>query len=236
MNKIPLPELVFEDDYFVIINKPNNLLVHPSRIARDATITAIELLEQHLDFPVFLTHRIDRKTSGLLVFAKTSGVQKSFNKLIASKLIRKTYMAIVRGHVFGEKTINYPLKNDAGKVQGAVSNIKGLQQVEIELADHRFPTSRYSLVEIKPETGRFHQIRKHMAHIFHPIIGDRPHGCNKQNRLLKETYGLKDMLLHAYRLEFTHPETGALLKIEAPYPAEFLRMAEIFGIDLFIDF
>lgn len=93
------------------------------------------------------------------------------------------------------------------------------------------PTSRYSLVKLNPETGRMHQLRKHMAHILHPIIGDRPHGCNKQNRYFKEELNMVRMMLHALSLEFIHPKTKEPVTIQAPYQPEFRRMLNVLNLD-----
>src|SRR5690606_19669569 len=107
---------------------------------------------------------------------------------------------------------------------------KTLIKSEIDLASGKHPTSRYSLIEARPETGRMHQLRRHFAHIFHPIIGDRPHGCNKQNKLWKEQFDMGTMLLHASSLRFTHPANGKAVHIEAPLHHEFKRALSILNI------
>ncbi|GHB72233.1 hypothetical protein GCM10007390_27860 [Persicitalea jodogahamensis] len=142
--------------------------------------------------------------------------------------VQKKYLAIVRGYTPDEQTIDYALKHpDTGVVQDAVTHLKTEHRTEIPLPFGKHATSRYSLVELTPTTGRMHQLRKHMAHILHPIIGDRPHGCNKQNKLFLEQFDMNTMLLHAQQLTFTHPETTEEITVTAPVQAEFSRMAEV---------
>ena len=217
-------EILYQDDYLVAINKPHGLLVHPSPIARDAEEFAMQLLRDQLGQHVHPAHRLDRKTSGVLLFSLDESTHKVTQSLFAERSIEKTYMAIVRGHIEPRGTIDYALKREDGKVQEAVTHYTCLDQCELDVPFGKHTTSRYSLIEVKPETGRMHQIRKHMAHIFHPIIGDRPHGCNKQNRLFKEKWNMTSMMLHASSLEFDHPITNEKITIKATYHAEFLRM------------
>ena len=123
-----------------------------------------------------------------------------------------------------EGTIDYHLQKENGNMQEAVTHYKTLDRVELKIPLGSFPTSRYSFLEITPETGRYHQIRRHLDHIFHPIIGDRPHGCNKQNKMFKEKFGLMTMMLHAKELTFIHPITRQQIIITADMQQEFTRM------------
>jgi len=143
--------------------------------------------------------------------------------------IGKKYLTIVRGFAPDVLDIDYPLKRDDGVMQDAFTSIKTLQRVELPIALGNHPTSRYSLVEAEPKTGRMHQLRKHFAHICHPIIGDRPHGCNKQNKFFKERWDMTTMLLHARQQEFIHPVTKQPLKITASFQPEFIEAMGIFG-------
>jgi len=225
-------EIVYRDEYLIAINKPAGLLVHRSPIAMDAEQFAVQELRNQIDQHVFPAHRLDRKTSGVLLFSLDEQTHKITQPLFADKAITKKYLAIVRGYIDDEGTIDYPLHRDDGKLQDAVSHYKCLQRCELPVAFGKHPTSRYSLVEVTPETGRMHQIRKHMAHIFHPIIADRPHGCNKQNRLFMEKWSMTQMMLHAKSLEFVHPVTKQPIKIEADLPSEFLRMMELMHFNI----
>ena len=214
-------EIIYQDEVIVIVNKPTGLLVHRSPIAADASEFAIQVLRDQIGQKVFPVHRLDRKTSGLLVFALSEEVNKLMQVAFMNRAIEKKYLAIVRGFVAENGTIDYALTNEAGKVQDALTHYRLLQHFEIEIPNGKFTSARYSLVEVEPETGRMHQIRKHFAHIFHPIIGDRPHGCNKQNKLFLEKWGMNSMLLHASELTFKHPLTNQEMTFKAPLPADF---------------
>lgn len=216
-------EILYQDEHFVVINKPHGLLVHRSKIATNADVYALQLLRDQIGQKVYPVHRLDRKTSGILVFALSPENNTLLQSQFAENHIKKTYLSIVRGFTPDNETIDYALTNDSGKTQEAVTSYSTVKKTEINVPLGKFPTSRYSLIEVKPTTGRFHQIRKHMAHVFHPIIGDRPHGCNKQNKLFKEKWNMNTMMLHANELEFTHPVNNELIRINAPIHSEFER-------------
>lgn len=224
-------EILYHDDHLVAINKPHGLLVHRSKFASDAKQFAMQELRNQLGRHVYPCHRLDRKTSGVLVFALEPEINGAMQKQFAAGNITKTYLTIVRGYTNEQGTINYPLTNEDEKTQEAITHYQTLQQTEIEVPSGNFGTSRYSLVKVMPDTGRMHQIRKHFAHIFHPIIGDRPHGCNKQNRLVKEKWNITTMMLHAYAIEFKHPVSGKATKITAPLSGECIRFMKILGLN-----
>lgn len=222
-------DILFRDDDLVAINKPHGLLVHRSPIAADAGEFALQLLRDQLNRHVYPAHRLDRKTGGVLLFALNKETEKLMQQQFYEGLVNKKYLAVVRGHTPGEEDINYPLRKENGTLQEAFTRYKTLHRAELNIPLGAHPTSRYSLVEANPETGRMHQLRKHFAHIFHPIIGDRTHGCNKQNRLFKETWEMETMLLHASELSFNHPVTNLPVHIKAPLQDEFLRVMKIMG-------
>ena len=219
-------EILYKDDYLVAINKPPGLLVHRSPIAKDVETFAVQLLRDQIDQHVYPAHRLDRKTSGVLIFGLNEEISRGLQTQFAEKTVHKTYLAIVRGWLEDTGTIDYALRRDDGKLQDAVTHYECLQRTEVEVPFGNFSTSRYSLARVTPETGRMHQIRKHFAHILHPIIGDRPHGCNKQNRLFKERWNLSEMMLHAKQLEIVHPITKEKLSITAELFGEFRRMMD----------
>ena len=222
--------VVYQSPDLVAINKPHGLLVHRSPIASDASEFAVQLLRDQLGQRVYPVHRLDRKTGGVLLFALTEAMNSAMQIQFAEGSVHKTYIAIVRGYTPDEQTIDYPLRRDDGLVQDAVTHLKTIQRTEVPLPSGKHATSRYSLVELTPTTGRMHQLRKHMAHILHPIIGDRPHGCNKQNKLFKENFGMNTMLLHAQQIEFDYPQTLERIVISAPWQDEFGRMMRaLFG-------
>ncbi|GAA4462634.1 tRNA pseudouridine(65) synthase TruC [Nibrella saemangeumensis] len=217
----------------VAINKPHGLLVHRSPIASDAGEFAVQLLRDQLGQRVYPVHRLDRKTGGVLLFALSEAMNAAMQMLFAEGGVQKTYLAIVRGYTDDQQEIDYPLRREDGVLQEAFTVLKTLQRTEVDLPFGKHATSRYSLVELTPTTGRMHQLRKHMAHILHPIIGDRPHGCNKQNRLFKERFAMDTMLLHAQTLRFRHPQTQEAVMISAPLQPEFSRMLTLlFGQQL----
>ena len=208
-------EIIYQDDYLVAINKPHDLLVHQSPIARNAEEFAIQILRDQIGQKVYPVHRLDRKTSGVLLFALDKETNRAMTEQFMNKQTVKKYWAIVRGYAPDELIIDYSLRRDDGVLQDAVTKIKTLEKAEIDIPFGKHQTSRYSLVEAEPLTGRTHQIRKHLAHILHPIIGDRPHGCNKQNKLWLEKFDMKTMLLHAHLLKLQHPVLKKELTLKA---------------------
>ncbi len=217
-------EILYKDDRLVAINKPHGLLVHKSQIAVDASEFAVQLLRDQLGQKVFPVHRLDRKTSGVLLFALDPEMNTLMQTAFMDRKVDKTYLALVRGFTLDSGSIDYPLIDSRGRSFEALTHYSTLQRFEIPVPFGKHKTSRYSLVEVKPETGRMHQIRKHFAHILHPIIGDRPHGCNKQNKLFLERWNMNTMLLHAQELRFVHPESGSAIVLQAEMSVDFDRV------------
>lgn len=225
-------EILYQDDYLVAVNKPNGLLVHRTKIANDATEFALQILRDQLGRKVFPCHRIDRKTSGVLLFSLDENTDSLMQQQFADGKVDKRYLAIVRGFTPDEELIDYPLKKDNGKLQDAMTKYKTMESSELEVPFAGHPTSRYSLLNVEPLSGRMHQIRKHLAHIHHPIIGDRPHGCNKQNKLFKEKWNMMSMMLHARSITFFHPITNEKINILARPSEEFLRTSLFLGFKI----
>ncbi len=223
-------EILYHDEHLVAVNKPHGLLVHRSSLAADATEFAVQLLRDQLQLRVFPVHRLDRKTGGVLLFALSKEVEIAIQSQFSSHQVSKNYLAIVRGFTPDAGEIDYPLRKENGKMQEAFTAYTTLSRAEIAVPFGKHPTSRYSLIRATPTTGRMHQLRRHFAHIFHPIIGDRPHGCNKQNRLFKETWQMDTLMLHASELEFRHPVTGLEVHVEALPQDEFNRMTTMMGL------
>lgn len=222
-------EIIYQDDYLVAINKPNGLLVHRTKIANDATEFALQILRDQLSKKVYPAHRIDRKTSGLLLFSLDENTDSLMQQQFSEGKVDKRYLAIVRGFTPDEEVIDYPLKKENGKLQEAITKYKTADKIELDIPFAGHPTSRYSLLKIEPLSGRMHQIRKHLAHVHHPIIGDRPHGCNKQNKLFKEKWNMMSMMLHARSITFFHPITNDKINITAKPSEEFLRTSQFLG-------
>ena len=223
-------QIIFEDDYLVAINKPHGLLIHRTKLANDANEFAMQILRDQLGYRVTPCHRIDRKTSGALLFSKDKKINILINKLFYENRMKKSYLAIVRGFTDDDGLIDYALKAENGKMQESITKYNCLHKTELQLPYSGQSTSRYSLLKLIPKTGRMHQLRKHMAHINHPIIGDRPHGCNKQNKLFKEKWQMTTMLLHAHSLEFEHPITYEKITIIAELSEEFKRSLKFLNL------
>jgi len=222
-------DILYRDEHLIAINKPHGLLVHRSSIATDAEQFALQLLRDQIGCKVYPVHRIDRKTAGVLLFALNKDSEIAMQQQFMNDQVYKRYIAIVRGHTPDGQEIDYPIRKENGALQEAFTSYTTLNRAELDVPFGGHATSRYSLIEVLPKTGRMHQIRKHMAHVFHPIIGDRTHGCNKQNRLFKERWGMTTMLLHAARLQFKHPVSGDEISISAPLQPEFGGVMELMG-------
>ena len=224
----------------VAINKPSGLLVHRSMIDRHETRFAMQLLRNQLGQHVFPLHRLDKPTSGVLVFALSSEVAKQAGEQFQQGAISKTYLAIVRGYAPESGIIDHPLKEKLDKIadkkarkdkpaQEAITQFKRLATVELPVSIDRYPCSRYSLVQVQPVTGRKHQIRRHMKHISHPIIGDAKYGKGQHNRYFAEHLHAHRLLLHCSNMDMKHPVSGAEIAFHAPLEAEFQQLMDQFG-------
>jgi tRNA pseudouridine65 synthase len=191
---------------------------------------------------VFPVHRLDRPTSGVLLFARNRETAAQMAKLFELSQIQKSYLAVVRGHVEGEGTICHPLKNIKHKIDSkktdapprvdeATTDFLSLARVELPVAVDRYPTTRYSLVKLWPKTGRRHQLRRHMKHIFHPIVGDTVYGKSTHNRFFENHLDCKGLLLTARELSFIHPVTREPITISAPLEDRFQTLITRLGWD-----
>jgi len=224
-------EIIYQDEHLIAINKPHGLLVHQSSIARDATEFALQLLRDQVGKHVSPVHRLDRKTSGILLFAFDKPSEVAMHQQFMNAEASKKYLAILRGFTPDTMDIDYPLAKENGTMQDAFTAFRTLQRAEVDVAFGKHPTSRYSLVEATPKTGRMHQLRRHFSHILHPIIGDRTHGCNKQNKFFKEQWNMTTMLLHASELEFIHPATKEKIHLKASLHDEFIRVMDFMKME-----
>lgn len=212
--------ILYRDQHYVAIDKPAGMLVHRTRIA-EAGEYAMQRLRDQLGRRVYIVHRLDRPTSGVLLFALTPEAARDMCALFESRRVTKKYLAVVRGHTDAAGTIDYPLCEEKHKEpQRAVSHYRRLATVELDIPVGRYPRARYSLVEVTPETGRMHQIRKHFAHIFHPLVGDTTHGEGRHNRLFRNHFAIDRLLLLATQLTFIHPYLNRNTTIDAPLPQE----------------
>lgn len=224
-------EILYQDDYVIAVNKPSGMLVHKTAIAAyDEGPFAMQTLRDQLGKHVFTIHRLDRPTSGVLLFATNSATAKQLQEQFEQRKVRKTYLAVCRGYTDESGEINAPLMHEDKQVyQDAITHYHTLNQVEMPFAISRYPTSRYSLVQVSPSTGRMHQIRKHFAKIRHYIIGDTKHGDLKHNKYFLERLGINGLLLHACTQQIHHPITSEKLVFSAPIPDNFKKTFETFG-------
>lgn len=219
-------EILYQDEHLVAVNKPAGWLVHRSWLDRHETVFVMQTVRDQIGQHVYTVHRLDRPTSGVLLMALSSDVARLLAQQFEARVIQKSYQAVVRGYLTGEAVVDYPLREKLDKIadkfaqpdreeQSAITHYSGVATLEIPLAVGRYSTARYSLVDLKPETGRKHQLRRHMSHLFHPIIGDSAHGDLHQNRAFAGYFGVKRLMLHANQLALPHPVTGQPLVINA---------------------
>lgn len=235
-------EILYQDQFLVAINKPSGLLVHRSMIDRHETEFAVQITRDQIGQQVYPVHRLDKPTSGVLIFALDSATAKALNQQFTEHTIQKSYIAIVRGYTNDQDVIDYALKEELDKIadkdaqqdkpaQSAITHYQTLAKVELPYAVGRYPTSRYSLIRCEPKTGRKHQIRRHLKHIYHPIVGDTTHGDGKHNQFFRDQFNSHRLLLHAESLQFFHPQTDEKLSIRAQLDAGFRHVLTALDID-----
>ena len=221
--------ILYTDDHYVAIDKPPGILMHRTRISED-TVFVVQLLRDQLDQRIYPVHRLDRATSGVLIFGKTPEAASRLGIQVMDQSVEKKYRAIVRGWTPESGTIDYAL-DDPESGKGRLPAVTHYTRLGTSVIDApiglRYPTARFSLVEARLETGRRHQIRKHFAHLNHPVIGDKRHGDVKQNTYFRNVFSMTRMLLHASELAFKHPFTDEHLCITAPPDEEFVRALQI---------
>ena len=216
-------QILFRDDYLAAVHKPPGLLVHRTGLDAGETRFALQLLRDQLGQPVWPVHRLDKGTSGVLLFALDASTARTLGQAFeAGEGLRKTYQAVVRGWPAAEGLIDHPLRRmpddmrtEREEVQDAVTRFRTLERYELPLPQGGFATTRCALLELQPLTGRRHQLRRHCKHIAHPIIGDATHGKGPLNRAVAEFLGQQRMWLHAARLELAHPVSRQRLIIES---------------------
>ena len=224
-------EILYEDAFFIIVNKPNNVLIHNSYYARNIKEkTLLQLLLDQTGNHFYPVHRLDRKTSGVLMLTKEKEQVSTLQALFNSNEIEKSYLAVVRGFVEDEVKIESPVKNpDSGVYKDAFTSCIPVYQKELDIAVHPYEKSRYSLVELNPQTGRMHQLRIHMNKISHPIVGDYKYGDRFHNRNFETNFNCNNMFLHAYQLQFRHPFTTKYFSIKAPFPLDWIKIFDEFN-------
>ncbi|TPH14055.1 tRNA pseudouridine(65) synthase TruC [Litorilituus lipolyticus] len=256
--------ILYQDDYIVAVDKPAGLFVHRSYMDKDEIYFALQLVRDQIGQYVYPVHRLDRPTSGVLLFALSKEVASKLSDAFANKTgeaslntdgenkqrnednsqelsMAKTYYALVRGHlnaideqgnIVDRGVIDYPLKEKLDKLgdkyvshhkeaQQAKSFFSVVKQATLPIPLGKYDTIRYSLVKLTPVTGRRHQLRRHLAHLRHPIIGDINYGDNKQNPFFIQHFGFKRLMLIAKSLQFNHPVTGKRVIIEVKFDKQW---------------
>ncbi|KKZ52682.1 tRNA pseudouridine(65) synthase TruC [Haemophilus haemolyticus] len=233
-------EILYQDEFLVAVNKPAGMLVHRSWLDPHETQFVMQTLRDQIGQHVFPIHRLDRPTSGVLLFALSSEIANLMCEQFEQKCVQKSYLAVVRGYLQGKERIDYPLKIQLDKIadkfsqedkepQEAITDYEGLKIVEMPYPAGRYQTARYSLAKLIPHTGRKHQLRRHMKHIFHPILGDTQYGDLHQNRALTLHFGCSRLFLHSNMLSFIHPITKEQITITAGLDEQWHQLMNQFG-------
>lgn len=233
-------EIVYQDEWLVAVNKPSGWLVHRSWLDRHETVFVMQTVRDQIGQHVFTAHRLDKPTSGVLLMGLSSEVGRLLSQQFEQHQMQKTYHAVLRGWLESSGTLDYPLVEERDKIadkhasepltaQSAITDYQVVATAEMPVGIGRYPTSRYSLVELSPRTGRKHQLRRHMSHLRHPIIGDSAHGDLRQNRGAAQHFGANRLMLHASSLALTHPVTGEPLLIRAGLDSVWQNLMSQFG-------
>ena len=236
-NELPI---IYRDEQLIAINKPAGLLVHRTVLDRRETRFAVQLLRDQIGQHVHPVHRLDRGTSGVLLFALDRAIGRDLSAQFEAQQVAKTYLAIVRGHppeggridhALTRQYDDYEFRNPASvaAAQDAITDFRRLAVTELAQRVDRYPTSRYALLELSPLTGRRHQLRRHLKHLAHPIIGDATYGKGRHNRLFQELFGSHRLLLACLEMRLAHPVSGLPLTLRAPLAADFVDVIDKLG-------
>ena len=236
MNGTALP-ILYRDDWLVVVDKPAGLLVHRSPVDARETRFAVQMLRDQLGRHVYPVHRLDKGTSGALAFALDPATARDLSEAFAGTAVGKSYLALVRGWPDERGEIDHalrPVEDDVLPATGrppqpARTGYERLEIFEIPHRVDRYPSSRYALLRLRPQTGRRHQLRRHLAHLSHPIVGDSTYGKGAHNRLFARLYGVRRLMLACVRLELPHPVTQQRLHVDAPLAEEFAAVLRALG-------
>ncbi|WP_370746731.1 pseudouridine synthase [Parasutterella sp.] len=214
-------KILYQDEDLVIVSKPEKMLTHRTEIANGDTEFALQLLRDQIGRRVSPVYRLDRGTSGILMFGLNSEVISALNQQ-THETFHKRYYAVVRGWTPENIEIRHALKPPVDpylrvqktEAQDALSYLHRVAEAEVPVPSGKFDTTRLSLVLLELATGRRHQLRRHLKHLAHPIIGDATYGKGPLNRALAEYFGGDRLLLHCGRISFIHPRTQQQITIE----------------------
>lgn len=231
----PILKILYQDEFIVAVDKPAGLFVHRSFMDKDEVYFALQLVRDQIGQYVYPLHRLDRPTSGVLLFALTQDVARLMGQAFTDRNIKKTYYALTRGHLLNDGVVDHPLKeklDDLGdknvsrdkEAQSAQTHYQSVITASLPVSLGKYSSVRYSLIKCQPHTGRRHQIRRHLAHLRHPIIGDINYGDNKQNPFFGEYFGFKRLMLLAKCIDFIHPVTELAITIEAEFDEQWQQV------------
>ena len=229
--------IIYKDEYLVAIHKPAGLLVHRSPIDKHETQFAVQITRDAIGQKVYPLHRLDKPTSGLLLFALDSDTARLMGEQFMNHSIQKTYHAICRGWTDESGHIDHALKYKRDKIadkhkkdndtpQEAITDYRRIATTTVDHTIGKFDQQRYSYIELSPKTGRKHQIRRHLNHINHPIIGDVKYGDRHHNHFFYDRLERHRLYLAATKLKFKHPITETETLIEAPLEKSFTQALE----------
>ena len=229
----PPLEILYQDNHYIAVIKPYGLLVHRTTFVDDKRRFALQKLRNQIKKWIYPIHRLDGPTTGVLVFGLHKKAASKLSDLFRKRNMKKTYYALVRGHAPEKGIIEEPIqKHPKAYPQKAKSEYVTVAKGILPIAQFGYEQLYYSLVRVRPYTGRMHQIRKHLKHINCPIICDRRYGDWRHNKLFNVQFEMKNLFLVAKKLEFLHPYTQEAIEIEAPFSDDMLKMAERFGWDM----
>jgi len=222
-------QVLYQDEYCIAVNKPHGLLVHRTSMSNDKDFLLQRVRDQS-GKKVYPVHRLDRPTSGVVLFAFSKEIVAEFFRVFRERDVKKTYLALVRGWTDDSGVIDSPLRTTSGKEQDALTLYKTIARTEVDIPVGPYEKARYSLVEIDLKTGRTHQIRRHFAHLRHPLIGDTTHGDGRHNQMFRDKFNSHRLMLAASKLELRHPFTGKELDIEAPLETGFKTVLQTLSV------
>ena len=225
-------EIIYQDNYCLLVTKPNNVLVHHAHHSRNKIEeeSLIQLIENQFGKRYYPIHRLDRKTSGIILLASKREYVASFQALFTNNEIQKIYYGVVRGFSEDNKVINSPVKGrDALVYREAETHLNCLDKIELNIPVKPYDSSRYSLVELRPKTGRMHQLRIHMNKVSTPLINDAKYGDKNHDLMYAKEFGWKNLFLHAGSLEFIHPFTNKKLILKSSFSEDWIQLFQEFS-------
>lgn len=223
-------KILFLDNHFIAVDKPAGMLVHRSKLARGESRFVLQTLRDQIDQHVYPVHRLDRATSGVLIFGLTSDAARRLSEQFQNNTMHKIYHAVTRGWLDENGVIDHPVRDrdEGGNPKPAITRYRTIARIELPALVDRYLTSRYTLAEVLPQSGRRHQIRQHFKHISHHLIGDTTYGSGKHNRFFRKQLGIRILLLRALILKFVHPYTGVTHRIRAGKNEQWRTTQELF--------